>query len=106
MGRPFSLGICTPIPMVPVNPKGWLDGTDMRKHMALITPEWHRSRMALAMPPGHSPVEVYEDGKEVGVARCDAVKHAREGGLRYLFFLDWDVILESDALIRLMYLLE
>ena len=106
MPRPLSLGISTPIPTVPVNPKGYLAGTDKRKRLAHITPEWHRSRLALFIPPGHAHMDVDVDGMEVGVARCKAVEIAREQGLRYLFFLDWDVLVPPDALAKLVYRLE
>lgn len=106
MGKPHSLGICTPIPAVPVDPAKYKAGTDLSSHLALITPEWHRARMALATPPGHNAREVYADGMEVGVARCKAVEFARDVNLRYLLFIDWDVLVPPDAAVKLMYHLE
>jgi hypothetical protein len=76
------------------------------KHLGLITPRWHRNRMSLAVPMGHAMVEIYADGMEVGIARCVAVNEARRARLRYLFFLDWDVLPPQDVLYRLVYHLE
>ncbi len=106
MPKPPTIGICTPIPKTPVNPKGYMDGSDKRERLGFLTPEWHRARMRLAIPPGHSVAEIYEDGMEIGVARCKAVEDARRGGLKYLFFNDWDTILPADALYKLVYHLE
>jgi SAM-dependent methyltransferase len=129
----WSIGICTPIPMVPVD-----QGTIVKekvaqaanllelgdhggslqalreslvakaegKHLGLLTPEWQRARTSLAMPPGHAAIEVFADGMEVGVARCSAVQAAREAGLRYLFFIDWDTLIPADALLKLSYFLD
>ncbi len=96
----WSIGICTPIPMVPV------EAGKEEKHLGLITPEWQRARAALAMPPGHAQIEVFADGMEVGVARCAAVQSARDAGLKYLFFIDWDTLLPPDALLKLSYHLD
>jgi hypothetical protein len=76
------------------------------KHLGLITPEWQRARQMLAVPPGHSIIEIYADGMEVGQARTAAVQTARESGLKYIFFLDWDVIVPQDALVVLAYQLD
>ena len=135
MGQ-WSIGICTPIPMVPVDSgtvvkeklalaKSYLDGDsgnletakallaeavvaskDESKHLGLITPEWQRARTTLVIPFGQSNIEVFADGMEVGVARCAAVQAARDAGLKYLFFIDWDNIIPADALMKLVYHLE
>lgn len=135
MGQ-WSIGVCTPIPMVPVDSGGivmekvakaralledeavnlkecrrlldeaYAASKDESRHLGLITPEWHRARTALVCPPGHSLIEVYADGMEVGVARCSAVQAARESGLKYLFFNDWDTITPSDALLKLAYYMD
>lgn len=130
----WSVGICTPIPMVPVD-QGTivkekvkdaalrLDAGDQEgclqalreslvttgneeKHLGLITPEWQRARTNLAMPPGHANIEIFADGMEVGVARSVAVQTAREAGLKYLFFSDWDTLMPPDALLKLGYFLD
>ncbi len=130
----WSIGICTPIPMVPVDEgkilkdkvaegarlleagdndaalqalrESLTHGANTDKHLGLITPEWQRARTALAIPPGHAPVEIFADGMEVGVARCSAVNAAREAGLRFLLFIDWDTLIPPDALIKLSYFLD
>lgn len=134
--RQFSIGVCTPIPMVPVDngkivfekaaaaralleeepvnaaecrrlfDEAVIASKDESQHLGLITPEWQRSRVGLVCPPGHSLIEVYADGMEVGVARCSAVQAARQNNLKYLFFVDWDVLMPADALIRLAYYLD
>jgi len=58
------------------------------------------------MPPGHTQIEVYADGMEVGVARCSAVQAARDAGLKYLFFIDWDTLIPPDSLLKLCYFLD
>lgn len=130
----FSIGICTPIPMLPVDEGKILknkvadaalrlEGGDQtgclqalreslapsagtEKHLGLITPEWQRARTNLVTPPGHAAVEIFADGMEVGVARCSAVNAARQNGLKYLFFIDWDNLVPSDALLKLAYWLD
>jgi len=131
----WSIGICTPIPMVPVD-QGTvlkdkvaeaaqrlevddkagclqslreslaLSGQDQGQHLGLLTPEWQRARTNLAIPPGHAAIEVFADGMEIGVARCSAVHAAREAGLKYLFFSDWDTLMPADALLKLSYFLD
>ena len=130
----WSIGICTPVPMVPVDEgkilkekvadaarlldagdssgslvalqQALVHSDNQEKHLGLLTPEWHRVRTAMAMPPGHSFIEVYADGMEVGVARCSAVQTARDAGLKYLFFIDWDTLIPADALMKLSYFLD
>lgn len=130
----WSIGICTPVPMVPVD-QGTIiktkvaeaaqrleandkDGClqslreslqvsdDKSQHLGLITPEWQRARTSLAMPPGHAAIEIFADGMEVGVARCSAVQAARDNGLKYIFFIDWDTLIPADALLKLSYFLD
>ena len=134
MGQ-WSIGICTPVPMVPVDQgtivkekvkeaalrlesgdqTGCLQSlqesltfsaTTPEQHLGLITPEWQRARTNLAFPPGHAQIEIFADGMEVGVARCSAVKTARDNGLKYLFFIDWDTLIPADALLKLSYFLD
>ena len=133
--RQYSIGLCTPIPMVPVDAVAigtekvkqaiaQLSGesvntTEARKlleeaiapastekHLGLVTPEWQRARKNLCCPPGHNWIEIFADGMEVGVARNAAVNTARQAGLKYIFFNDWDVILPMDSLIKLSYFMD
>ena len=147
-----TIGICTPIPLVPINApaiqrdrlqdaweavdqlnrwstvqhppdhqekaqeelrKAWVALQEAiaapysdEKHLGLMTPEWMRIRMNLVCPMGHSLQEIYVDGMEVGQARCFAVNQARRARVKYLFFLDWDVIPPQDVLNYLVYHLE
>jgi SAM-dependent methyltransferase len=75
-------------------------------HLGLLTPEFQRARTNLAIPPGHAAIEIFADGMEIGVARCSAVQAAREAGLKYLFFCDWDTLMPADALLKLSYFLD
>ncbi len=132
--KQWSIGICTPIPMVPVD-EGTIVKEKVREaalfleagnqeaclnslreslvhsagddtHLGLLTPEWQRVRTGLAIPPGHANIEIYADGMEVGVARCSAVQAARDNNLKYLFFIDWDTLIPADALLKLTYFLD
>jgi len=130
----WSIGICTPVPMVPIDGSTilknkvaeaacFLEAGDQAaslqalreslvhpvaedKHLGLMTPEWHRARTNLAIPPGHAPIEIFADGMEIGVARCAAVQIARDNNLKYLFFIDWDTLIPPDALLKLSYFLD
>jgi len=134
--RTWSIGICTPIPKIPVD-QASLDRDKVRAaqqcldpqtsdlpaarrllaeatapppsqetHLGLITPEWQRARAVLQIPMGHAYVDVFADGMEIGVARCAAVNTAIAAGLRYLFLRDWDVIAPQDTLMKLVWHLE
>ncbi len=46
------------------------------------------------------------DGWEIGEARCKVVAEAKERRVKYLFFLDWDVLIPPTTLVRLVYLAE
>lgn len=144
-----TIGICTPVPLVPINVpviqrdrlqdvweavdnlnrwstspqsggdaqeelrKAWVALQEAiaapysdEKHLGLMTPEWMRIRMNLVVPMGHSLQEIYTDGMPVDQARCFAVNQARRARVKYLFFLDWDVIPPQDVLNYLVYHLE
>ncbi len=88
-----KVAICTPVPAIE-GPAG--------KHLSPIATEFHRARQQLIAPFGFNLRELYEDGKEVGEARCSAVAHARELGCEFLFFLDYDVLVPQKALHRLV----
>jgi predicted SAM-dependent methyltransferase len=94
-----SIGLCTPIPFEASTVPGVA-------RLARVTPEWQRARGALLFPLGNNIAEIYADGKSVDDARTDAVKEALAGGMKYLFFLDYDTIPPRDAVCRLVYHLE
>ena len=91
----IGLAFCTPVPFVP-GPNG--------PRLAPVTTEWHRSRMALVTPTNFNSFVIYCDGLEVGEARNLAVKAVLEHDPRpeFLFFLDFDVIPQYDALTKLL----
>lgn len=92
-----SFAICTPMAKV-TNPHGVL-------MFDTLTPEWHRARASLAMPTNINLVELLADGMEVGDARSKIAKLCLESKPipEFLFFLDSDVIVPSDALTKLFY---
>lgn len=93
LDKTAKIGCCTPIPFVD-GPAG--------KRMGMLTTEFHRARMALASPFGHNMTEIAADGMEIGEARTLVCQRAIELGLRYLFFLDWDVLPPPAAVHRLV----
>lgn len=99
---PYEIGlaICTPIPF-----EKTATGTIAT---AMVSVEWHRARAALTMPTNYNLVEVFIDGEEVGDARNIAVQKIMGHNPRpkYLFFLDYDVIPERDAITKLVFCAE
>lgn len=93
----IGLAFCTPIPYVR-SPAGHL-------RLAPVTVEWHRARLALATPTNFNTITINVDGREVGAARCAAVELVLVHDPRpeFLFFLDYDVIPQFDALTKLLY---
>jgi len=93
----IGLAICTPIPYE-MTAAGNLAP-------AMITPDFHRARMSLAVPTNYNMIEVFVDGEEVGDARNIAVQRVMEHKPRpkYLFFLDYDVIPQHDAINKLIF---
>lgn len=71
--------------------------------LELITPQWQRSRMFLTQPLGYNLAEIFMDGYQIDVARCNAVDLAIERKYKYLFFLDNDVIIPANTLRVLIY---
>lgn len=100
MDQPWSgkLAVCTPF--------GLYDSPAGGKRLPCVSVDWHRARMNMVVPMGHNLAEIRADGYETGEARNLAVKKAKEAGIRYLFFLDWDVLIPPMTLVRLVYLLE
>lgn len=64
--------------------------------------EWVRARRGLLDPVGFNAFEITVDGQEVGEARNAAIREARRQNLRYLFFLDSDVIPQPKTLADLV----
>jgi hypothetical protein len=60
--------------------------------------------MAMAVPCGYNMAEIRCDGWEIGEARNKVVREALEKRIKYLFFLDWDVLVPPMTLVRLVYL--
>jgi hypothetical protein len=56
----------------------------------------------LAYPMFGNPVHYSPDGLEVGEARNHMVEQALKDGVEWLFFLDYDVIPPSNALVKLL----
>lgn len=65
-----------------------------------VTYQWARSWRQLELPEGSDNLIV--QALPFGVARNYAVKQMLEQGFGYLFFLDSDIILPSNAVMRLM----
>lgn len=93
----IGLAICTPIPF-----EKTASGTVAN---AMVSVEWQRARAALVMPTNYNLIEVFVDGEEVGDARNYAVQRVMEHTPRpkYLFFLDYDVIVPPDAITKLVF---
>ncbi len=92
----YDCAHCTPMPVVP-------DGNGGTR-LAPITVEWFRHRLHLALPFGRNSANIDIDGMEVGAARNEAVRIARENKCKYLFFLDYDVLPPWNAYHKLVYL--
>lgn len=92
-----GLGIaqCTPIPYV--------KGPDGPK-LANISVDWHRASNGLSKPTNINTIQVIEDGKEVGEARQHCVETVLKLPTRpeFIFFLDYDVLPQHDALTKLL----
>ena len=82
--------------------------------LPLITTEWRRARDQLMLPGGKDTVELFcdylpdsdrESGGMTGIDQaCNAViERARELGITYLFFLDYDVLVAPLAMTQLIY---
>lgn len=92
-----KVGICTPLPPA----KYPLE--DMRNYR---TREFLDARLSLRPPFAYNMTEIRIVDMEVGEARNEAARRALELGMKYLFFLDWDVIAPPDAVHRLVTLLD
>lgn len=89
-----AMVICTPIP--------FRAGTRV---LEPVTVEWHRAKMSLGRPTCFNFGEVVADGMEVGEARNFAVEKAleAENTPEFMFWLDYDVLPQYDALTKLFY---
>lgn len=91
-----GIAYCTPHPYIagPAGPR-----------LAPLTAEWHRAERGLALPTNLNRIQIFRDGMEVGEARqscivdCMALANRPE----FLFFLDYDVIPQHDAVTKLLY---
>jgi SAM-dependent methyltransferase len=92
----LGVAVCTPIPFVRK-----ADGA-LRK--ADVTVDWHRARRNMMVPTNICSGEMAIDGMEVGEARCKAVDLLLEQPRKpeFLFFIDYDVIVQYDALVKLL----
>ena len=92
----IGIAFCTPIPFIP-GPNG--------PRLAPVTTEWHRARSALATSTNINTINVTLDGMELGDARNKAAAAvlAHTPRPEFLFFLDYDVIPQFDALTKLLY---
>ena len=70
-----------------------------------ISPLWHRKRVSLQVPTNYNQIELFIDGLEVGDARTRAAERILEHDPipEFLFFLDYDVLPEYDAIVKLLY---
>lgn len=91
-----GIAYCTPIPYVN-GPQG--------PRLAPLTVEWHRAERNLALPTNINRIQVHKDGMEVGDARQSAVEDCMKLPNRpeFIFFLDYDVIPQWDAVTKLLY---
>jgi hypothetical protein len=91
-----GVAICTPIPFIRKS-----NGTLAK---ANITVDWHRNRHGMMLPTNSATCELAVDGLEVGEARCRAVELtlAAENVPEFLFFLDYDVLVQYDTLSKLI----
>jgi len=98
MDTPFNakLAISTPF--------GLYDSHAGGKRLPNVSVEWHRARMAMHVPCGYNMAEIRCDGWEIGEARNRVVQEALDKNIKYLFFLDWDVLIPPMTLVRLVYL--
>lgn len=91
------MAFCTPIPYVP--------GPNGSPVLDTISVRWHRKRTALQVPTNFNLVEVYCDGLPVAEARNLSVEKclAHQNRPEFIFFLDYDVLPEFDALRKLLF---
>lgn len=89
--------VCTPMP--------YRRGTAGNLVHETISPIWHRKRMALSHPTNFSMIEIFADGMEVADARNQTIQKALDSEYmpEFVFFLDYDVLPEFDALNKLIY---
>lgn len=91
-----GIAYCTPIPYVngPHGPR-----------LAPLTVEWHRAERNLALPTNINRIQVHKDGMEVGEARQSCIEDCMKLPNRpeFVFFLDYDVIPQWDAVTKLLY---
>jgi SAM-dependent methyltransferase len=106
MERNKEAGICcltvTPFPK---KEKVLPDGTRLLLTES-PTLDWHEHYCAMVTPVNWNFVVAHPRGMLVDEARNWAVEKAREVRAKYLFFIDYDVLVPPDALLRLQYDME
>lgn len=92
-----AVAFCTPVPA-----KRLPNGNTI---LEPISVEWHRHRTALSAPTNFNFIELYADRMEVGEARTKVANRVLEHNPvpEYVFFLDYDVLPQHDALTKLLY---
>ncbi len=91
----IGVAVCSPHRKFQLPDGNWVADT--------VTVDWHRARAALSFGTNIVTLELFEDGKEVGVARDSAARRClnHKPNPEYLFFLDDDVLPASDAFQKL-----
>lgn len=99
-GQQVAVAFCTPHRKVRLE-----NGEEI---LDTVTVQWTRHRTALALGTNCNFIQLFEDGKEVGVARDSAARRclAHRPRPRYLMFLDDDVLPMWDAFVKLFYRLQ
>lgn len=69
-------------------------------HTGTVTSEWCWRFRHLQLPP--SSVVLWSRGSPIDVCRNDLVKDALNSGFEWIFFLDSDILVDSDVVYKLM----
>lgn len=69
--------------------------------LGMVSMPWHSRMKNLAMPMNVAHMECYVIGEEVGKARNEMVATCLNEGCNWIFFVDDDVLLPADALVKL-----
>jgi len=90
----IGIAICTPMPFI--------KKSNGNLGLQTLSVEWHRYRMSLGFPTNINFYEIAADGMEVGDARNHCCEKALELGAEFVFFIDSDVLIQHDALKKLL----
>lgn len=87
------------------SPHRMFERPDGSRLLDTISPLWHRHRAALSHPANLNLFEIFADGLEIGVARSFVAARCLEHTPppEFLFFLDDDVLVPGDALVKLFF---